>query len=235
MKRDLKRSCIRLFMTLSLISVTAVTHAVKQIDESVRISKEQTIRIELKFANRINIVPTTGNTVDIKGQVEVNDGISDDAYAIEIEETDNRLKIRSDLHQKKEYYRQIRVLDEDGNATSTGQSIDIQASFDVFVPKGHKLEVKTINATVNLQDQGAPIVAESINGEIDLSLSPEANIDVDIRTIHGECYTDLDFEFLSDRKGFQQVGGGKAKVRLNKGGTPIRLKTINGYMFLRSL
>jgi len=207
----------------------------KQIDESVRISKDQIVHIELKFANEINVIPTTGRTVEVKGVVEVNGGVSDDAYTIRIQEEGDRLRIKSDLHEKERHYRQIRVLDREGNATSTSRSIDIQAHFDVFVPKGHKLEIKTINATVNLQEQDAPIVAESINGEIDLSLSPKANIDVDIRTIHGECFTDLDFEFLSDQSDFRRIGGGKAKVRLNKGGTPVRLKTINGHMFLRSL
>ncbi len=226
---------IRLLVTLSLVSTSAAAYAAKQINESVRISKDQTVRIELKFANEITIIPTNGRTVEIKGQVEVNDGASDDAYTIKIRESDNQLIIESDLHEKKMHYRQIRNLDEEGNVSSTSQTIDIQARFEVSVPKGHKLEVKTINATVNLQDQEAPIVAESINGEIDLSLSPAANIDVDLRTIHGECYTDLDFKFLSDRKRFLQVGGTKASVRLNKGGTPIRLKTINGHMFLRSL
>ncbi len=224
------------FILCSVLLATSPATASRTINETIRLSEDQEVFIKLKFADEINIIPVSGNTLRIEGHVDINNGESDEAYELSIDKTDSELRIESDLINKHMHYRTVRVRNRNGDISSSSHTIDIQASFDIFVPKGRKLTVKSINAILNLQNQDAPVIAESINGEIGLALSKNADVDLEIRTIHGECYTNLEFQLLENTNGLRQIGGRtRAKARLNKGGTPIHLKTINGYMYVREL
>lgn len=232
---QLLRRMLGLSILLTLAGSINTCLAANHYDESHQLDHNQEIVIRLKYADQINIIPSDRNVLELKGKAEINDGANDHAYTLNVKKSSDTLTIESKLANDEENYRTIRTYDSEGNVTTTIRTIDIEANFDILVPKGHKLTIKTINASLNLQDQEAPLHVESINGEIDLSLAQTANIDLEVKTIHGECFTDLDFELRGKRDHFFSLGESKANVRLNKGGTPIHLKTINGHMYLRAL
>ena len=220
---------------VGLAALIQCSLASKLIDETINLTRNQEIFINLKFADKVNVIPISGNKVSIKGEVEVNGGESDEAYSIEIDESDHRLNVESKLIEKPKHYRIVTIVNENGDIKTSNHTIDIRATFDVFIPTGRTLHLKSINASMNLKDQEAPLTVETINGEIDLQLPKDADIDLVAKTVHGECYTNLDFQRLDTKNGLERIGGNRAKARLNKGGTPIHLKTINGYMYVREL
>lgn len=217
----------------SLLCLTICAHAAKSIDERIELIEDQEIVLKLKFAESINVIPVNGNTLHVKGDIEVNGGENDDAYSLEVENSQSSVIVQSHLEHDEEHYRIIQTFDKNGNLKSTTRSIDVKGHFDVEVPKKWKLSVKTINADINITNQAAPMKIESINGEIDFKFDQNDDLDLKVSTINGDCYTDTEFDWISKRPKSYEIGRSKANVRLNEGGLPIELKTINGFMYLR--
>lgn len=223
----------KIILLSGFLLFTCSCFAVKSIDEKIDLRKEQEVVLKLKFAESINVIPVNGNILHVKGDIEINDGENDDAYSLEVENSQSSVIVQSHLEHDEEHYRIIQTFDKNGNLKSTTRSIDVKGHFDVEVPKKWKLSVKTINADINITNQAAPMKIESINGEIDFKFDQNDNLDLKVSTINGDCYTDTEFEWIGKKPKSYEVGRTKAKVRLNQGGLPIELKTINGFMYLR--
>ncbi len=61
------------------------------------------------------------------------------------------------------------------------------------------------------------------------------NVDFYAKTISGEVYSNLDFEYLDKKEGLRQLVGQKVHGRLNNGGEKWELETISGNIFLRGI
>ncbi|MCG8525972.1 MAG: hypothetical protein MI748_06315 [Opitutales bacterium] len=217
----------------SLLCLTICAHAAKSIDERIELREDQEVVLKLKFAESINVIPVNENILHVKGDIEINDGENDDAYSVEVENSQSSVIVQSHLEHDEEHYRIIQTFDKDGNLKSTSRSVDVKGHYNVEVPRSWKLSVKTINADINITNQAAPMKIESINGEIDFRFDQNDDLDLKVSTINGDCYTDTEFDWIGKRPKSYQVGRTKAQVRLNNGGLPIELKTINGFMYLR--
>ena len=224
-----------IYITLvALIGAATTTLAATTIDREFELGSNENVHVSIKLADSINIIPTTKDLVKINGEFDVNDGENDEAYTMNFEHSDSEFKISSKLIKDKSLYRIIEILDEHGKVISTRHSMKVSAHFNIHVPVGRKLVIDTINADLNLRNLEAPMRASSINGEINLELLESAAVDVNISTINGECFTDMEFEFRKKNSNFQH-GHKSAEVSLNDGGIPIHLKTINGHMFLTEI
>ena len=123
-----------------------------------------------------------------------------------------------------------------------------------------ELEVKTLNAGIELTEvtgpltihtingniktdfkslnQESPTSLTSINGDIDITVPSSTNADLKLGTMHGEIYTDCDIEFEKkddkSESGWVMIGGhSNTDGKLNGGGVELTLNTINGSIYLR--
>ncbi|MBV8820171.1 MAG: hypothetical protein JO022_17555 [Acidobacteriaceae bacterium] len=83
---------------------------------------------------------------------------------------------------------------------------------------------------------------ETINGSVDVSFRPGLSANVRLQTMHGGMFTDYEVSTLppqqdadSERHGSKLVirRGGATGVKIGNGGPEVRLKTINGDLFVR--
>lgn len=118
------------------------------------------------------------------------------------------------------------------------------------------LEVRTNNATIDLNRVTGPVVANTISGEInvvysglgqekptaistisgviDVTLPPTAKSTLKLRTISGEVYTDFDLGVKHTKDGMTKVGGSSnVDGATNGGGVEMQLKTISGNIYIR--
>ncbi len=84
--------------------------------------------------------------------------------------------------------------------------------------------------------QKSPMSIKTINGDIDLSFPASTNASLELYSLHGDIYTDMDIkvEKPEDDKGMRFMGGSsEVKGTLNGGGVKMEISTINGNLYLR--
>ncbi|WP_224995460.1 DUF4097 family beta strand repeat-containing protein [Cesiribacter sp. SM1] len=123
-----------------------------------------------------------------------------------------------------------------------------------------ELEVKSLDAEINLSDVSGPVVANSTSGdinvafseysqsgpsmissvasEVDISMPASAKADLVLSSVAGEIFTDLDLQ-MQNRNGqeanMQHLGGGNSTIRatLNGGGAALTIRSTSSNIYLR--
>lgn len=88
-----------------------------------------------------------------------------------------------------------------------------------------KVEFETIN-------QQAPIVLSTTNGDIDVSLPGTTPANLFLDSLNGDVYSNFDLS-RPDKNGLKSISGRNIKGSINNGGVEIKLKSINGNIYLR--
>ena len=118
------------------------------------------------------------------------------------------------------------------------------------------LEVKTNNADIKLNNITGPVVASSISGnftavfgnlnqskpcavslvsgEIDVTLPTSAKTTLQMKSVTGEIYSDLDLNLKGGKDSMPKVGGGhQVEGHLNGGGVSLKLNTVSSNIYVR--
>jgi lia operon protein LiaG len=97
------------------------------------------------------------------------------------------------------------------------------------------LELSTISGDIDVvfgpMNAGKPISIANISGEIDVTLPAKAAVNLEMRNVSGNMYSDFDFN--TEHKDMQRVGGNSINARLNGGGTELTLTNVSGNIYLR--
>jgi hypothetical protein len=215
-----------------------------------------------------------GNTLEVKG---VNgDIVIEPAAGSEVQVSARITARRSDPNQVK-----VEVVPrggdisicsvyptDDGPVGCSGRGSirdnDTKVHFTVRLPRGVKLNARTVNGEITGRGLHSPLDARTVNGKIEIATSESASA----RTVNGEIIADLG-QLVSATE-FQTVNGGitvglpqvanadvqaavvngsirpdfpltltgtfsgkKINGRLNNGGPPLSLKTVNGSIHIR--
>jgi lia operon protein LiaG len=76
-----------------------------------------------------------------------------------------------------------------------------------------------------------PISIAAISGEIDVTLPAKTAVNLEMSNVSGAMYSDFDFN--TDHKDLQRVGGNTIESKLNGGGTDLKITNISGNIYLR--
>lgn len=235
----MKKWIITAFVGLATLTLSAQ----KVIEKNFKYTG-QYIDLSVKFASEIEVKTWDKSTVYFKADISSEDGKYLDLYKLDIDENSNSINIASDL---KAFFQAFK--DEWDKTHSgkkgyyfTGDSYEF--NYVLYVPKGARFKVSSINGTLKSDIIEGDFTAELINGDIDIK---QYKGDMDLQTINGaidlvmkntrlvaetlngNIYADEDLDLVvSDKYVGQKVEGSfdKAENRL-------RLNTINGNLYLR--
>jgi DUF4097 and DUF4098 domain-containing protein YvlB len=76
-----------------------------------------------------------------------------------------------------------------------------------------------------------PTSIASVSGEIDITLPAKTPVDLKMRNITGNMYSD--FDLTTDGKDMKRVGGNAINAQLNGGGVSLTLTNVSGNIYLR--
>jgi hypothetical protein len=97
------------------------------------------------------------------------------------------------------------------------------------------LVLSTISGDINIGLAGMntdkPSSINSISGEIDITMPSKAAVDIEMGTVTGTMYSDLDFN--ANSKDIKRVGGNQLTSKINGGGTRFSIVTVSGNIYLR--
>jgi len=210
------------------------TFAQRIVEETLPLSKNQEVKLEFDFAEDIKISTWDKNEVYVKATVNINVGEDNDKFQFNTKKGSGFVRIESEIKDLDKLYGNCTtIIIEDGDTTIiNGNHTKMDLLFEVFLPQKTELTLSTINGDIELQGLTGPLDISTINGEIDLHIPSSHKANIEMSTINGTMYTNLDIDLTEEKTNLCKVGG-DVKTKLNGGGVSIDLETINGVIFLR--
>lgn len=212
-------------MMISTGIFTINMSAQETFEKEVNLKNGQSIMLEFKFAENINIKTWDKQKLYIKAVVEHNFKEKLNFQLLEYNKT-NELKIEErikNLENKKNNYTKTSLNDTN--------CIKLNIEYEVYLPTNAKLSVKSISGNIDVKNMNNTLALETISGFVDVSLNARGNYDLKCSTITGSIYSNLKFD--KDTYPKQDIVGSKLNTSLNGGGKSIELKSISGDLFIR--
>lgn len=235
----MKKLIITAFVGLATLSLSAQ----KVIEKSFNYSG-QSIDLDVKFANNIEVKTWEKSTVYFKADITIEDGKYLDKFKLDIDESSSFLSIASNVEDVFDAFKAEWKKTRPDKKGYYFEGDTYEFNYVLYVPKGATLKVSSINGDLTSEIIEGDFTADLINGDIDIK---KYNGDMDLgtingeidlvmknsrlvaETIHGSIYADEGMNLtVSDRYVGQKVEGSfdNATHRL-------KLNTINGNMYLR--
>jgi hypothetical protein len=192
------------------------THAQKTIEKHINFSGKEKLILNLQIADSIKIHTWNKAEVFAKASVNVNDNEDNDAYVTSFDEAGKDVEIKANIPDG--FYKEKKHC-----CTNT------EITWELFIPEKTVFSIETINGDIMIDGVTTEINAKTISGFIDLAMAGNRKADLEMKTISGTLYTDLDINTSSSENSIPMV----VRHKLNNGGDPVNLETISGDIFVR--
>lgn len=210
---------------LAILMSSSGLYGQRKISETYRLKRAETVSLDFRFPKTIIINHWDRQEISIQADVIINNGKDDDAFKL-IEERDNgTLTIRSEIEDMEEIFEERKR-----NGWSDCNTSCMTIEMTLYIPRGIDLELETISGNVEVQDHAGDMRIKSIGGFVDLSIDDRASVDLDMKTIGGEIYTNIE---IPQSGNMRQIVGYDISHTLNRGGRNISLESVGGNIYLR--
>ena len=209
----------------------------KIIQKTLPCSPGQLVNLNLRFGDSIQVRYWDKPDVSVRISVTINGGKLNDALLVETSTSGEEVKVSTDFDQK--MLREGKAEDcpdkpgysrnmYNGDHYSVCSDIDYQ----VFLPRSARLKVETINGNIDIKGASEAVSAKTISGYVDMSWPTAKGVNLAMKTITGEVYSDLDIDFKG-KKQQHPIVGYLLEGAANGGGPVVRLESISNNIYLR--
>jgi hypothetical protein len=230
------------FLLLLGVALNAGPPAAAQrvIDQTTPLTAGQRVFLNLKHANTIRVRAGSGSEMKIHASVSINQNRLNDALSLRVNRTAGEVTVVSELDKKMLERAQPGDCPPDGNGSyygsnwgsgNSGQRVCMAIDYEVSLPAGTELQVKTISGNIDIDGLTGPIDAKSISGFVDISWPAAKGAVLALKTITGEVYTDQDIAFTNRKE--NPLVGYELKGTLGGNGPAVQLESISGDVFFR--
>lgn len=230
------------FMLSSVLIFGFLLQAAAQnriVERSFAINQDDAVRLDLQFGETITVKSWDQNKVAFRAVIEINGGRLNDALQLDFDQSSGRVEIASDYNKEKlkegrredcpdNYSRYSWSDDDDG-----GHVVCSRIRYEISVPRQVDLEVESISGDIELVGLAGPIRAKSISGFVDLSWPSGNAVKIDLKTISGEAFSDLEDLQFDNKKEHIPLVGYTLKGRIGTGGPRVSLESVSGNIYLR--
>ena len=209
-------------VVLGMLTLVVGSPAQTPIEKSIPAQSGQKVSLEFEDPNLIVIHTWEKQEVKITGNVSINRGENDNAFALDVSYKDGTLRIKSTLKDKEniphrivikkddtEYYFKtsnesdpeiIKFKAEHGHQYSyMSHGITKDISLEVWVPAGTDTFIESKFGLIEVRDFRAPLKAISKFGGIDAAVAIGSVGELTAKTQFGEILTNLDVKFSDGR------------------------------------
>lgn len=213
--------------------------AQKIIEKKLPYKEGQTANLNLKFADSIQVRYWDKQEVYVKIRAVINNNQLNDALLVTDRATSDEVIVEVGFDDK--LLRQGKAEDCPGNNRSSWNDKDgkqryylcKEINYQVFLPRNAKLKLETIDGNIDIQGATTTVHAKTISGFVDMSWPKSKGINVAMKTITGEVYSDFDIDF-KNKKEKNPIVGYLLEGTLNGGGPEVKLESISNDVYLRS-
>ncbi|WP_234736616.1 DUF4097 family beta strand repeat-containing protein [Tellurirhabdus bombi] len=217
--------------------LTAPVFAQKIIEKKLPFSANQTVNLNLKFADSIQIRYWDKAEVSVRIAVTINGGKLNDALLVDTRTTSDEIIVKTDFDQQ--LIKQGKAEDCPGQHSSWrtekgGEShyMCSDINYVLYLPRQAKLNVESINGNIDIQGASGAVYAKSISGFVDLTWASKKGVNLAMKTITGEVYSDLAIDFKG-KIAKSPIVGYQLEGTVNGGGPEVRLESISNNIYVR--
>ncbi|PWJ45069.1 DUF4097 family beta strand repeat-containing protein [Sediminitomix flava] len=215
---------ILLLISAFLFGIAGREQTAQTFQQEVKVTKDQSIELELKFAEFIQVKGWKEDKLKIVAVVELDtDYPYEEVYQLIVDKNGQGCSVRSEYDFDK--MNKYEVPHKNGAIRTSSH---FKVKYQIFLPKNQQFSLESINGDIELREVKSKANVKTINGFIDLEWDTKEGADFSLSTLHGDIYSDLDFPELTKRH-----VGAKLSHNYEGGGEEINLKVINGDIYLR--
>ncbi|MBD2702190.1 hypothetical protein IC229_16175 [Spirosoma sp. BT702] len=228
----------KLLFLLLTATLALPSLAQRIIQKTMPVGKDQIVNLNLRFADSIQVRYWDKPDLSVRISVTINGGKLDDALVVTTGSTDGEVSLKTDYDKelikkgKPEDCPDQKYSSWSNNRDGTHTVVCSDINYVVFLPRQAQLKLETINGNIDIQGASAPVMAKSISGFVDMSWPKSKGANVEMKTITGEVYSNLDIAFKGKKERHSHVGY-LLEGTVNGGGTTVRLESISNDVFLR--
>lgn len=224
------------------------------IEKTVPVRQGQVLEMDFEYPNLIKLHTWDNSSISIKGDVTINYGENDAAFELQVDQTDQEIKITSGLREEERLPRYMTIrkegkdyvfkassrtdaevqkfLNENGHEYSyTCEGIMQEITLEIFVPRNIVTRIQAKYGIVEVTDFNAPLTVNAPYGAIDVSVVAQAIGQLSARTKFGEILTNLYIQFESSGK---RINSDWTEVSARPGsGPPYDVQSKYGKIYLR--
>jgi len=186
------------------------------IDKHISFTGKESVVMNIQIADSIAIHTWNKQEVYVKASVNINDNEDNEAYQTVFDDAGKSVHIKA--HMKDDYFR-----NRQNCCTKT------KITWELYIPENTAFSIETINGNITIDGKTSQIDAKTISGFIDLKFSSDRKADLELKTISGTFYSDLDLSSRNKDNGIPSI----ITKKMNDGGAPVNLETISGNIYFR--
>jgi hypothetical protein len=190
--------------------------AQQKIEKHISFSGKESIVMKIQIADSITIQTWNKNEVSVTALVSINENKDNEAYQTSFDESGKNIIVSGNF--RDQYFK---------GRNNCCDKTDI--FWQVYIPESSSFTVETINGNITISGKTDKMTVKSISGYIDLAVPENRRADLELKTISGTIYSDLNLVPGKTHSGIPML----IKDKMNNGGAPLILETISGDIFFR--
>lgn len=230
---------VTLSLKIIVLLFMAISTAMAQRIEEQRLPYRhgQQIVFDLPIGKSIRLTGWDREEIALVARVTINNNQLNDAWELQVSESTDLISLKAGFDEER--LKNANAEDCNGNpayqTTLTNQKVAICAEiyYEIKVPRQADISLKTISADVEASGLEGPSQIKAISGFIDFSWPQQKGAELQLKSITGELYTDLDFDILN-KKDSPPIVGYTLKGRNKNGGPVLELETISSNIYFRN-
>jgi hypothetical protein len=210
-------------VTAIILGSSLLAFSQKVIDKRIEVDGQKT-EMKLSFADNITIEAWTNNYIQLQASANIDDNQYNDFYALNVNEGSSKIEIEE-------------VVDFDAIKKKKGKknlcNFNTEINYTLKIPQNLNFDINTISGEIELVGCEGEMTVKSISGFIDYSIPAKLKANIDLSTVTGDVYSNVDFDNKQSDK-ISWVGTNR-ELKLNGGDKEVKLKTVSGDIYLRKL
>ncbi|KYG77105.1 hypothetical protein EV198_1230 [Roseivirga ehrenbergii] len=198
----------------------------------------QKLDLDLNFGTEVILKSWDKNEISVKITYEINEGKDNEVMDWKVDDSNGKLTVEIELDSKKlEKLGDCCCNSKNGNhwsgRGSKGNRVCVDIKVEVMMPGKSDVKVKTIVADVAVEGFSGNLDLETVTGQINLLWAKSAGAQVNIETVNGGIYTNMDLA-MEKEKGLPKISSHKVKATYKSGGRALNLKTVTSDIYLKA-
>lgn len=198
----------------------------------------QKLDIDLNFGTEVILKSWDKNEISVKITYEINEGKDNEVMDWKVNDRNGELIVEIELDSKKlEKLGDCCCNSKNGNywsgRGSKGDRVCVDIKVEVMMPGKSDVKIKTIVADVAVEGFSGNLDLETVTGQINLLWAKGAGAEVNIETVNGGIYTNMDLE-MEKEKGLPKISSHKLNATYKSGGKSLNLKTVTSDIYLKA-
>ena len=166
---------------------------------------------------------------------KINGGKDNDAVKIDMDDYKDRLSIDIDLNERRLDRSEYCCCEEDGGVYVTRnkrKSSCFELWVEINAPTEADVRIETVIADAVLKGMSGNVEIESVTGLIDIAWVESHGASVNMKSVNGDLYTDLDLKSRT-KDGLRQISGHDVSGQYKDGARQVKLKTVTSDIYFR--